>query len=410
MNSEQFLHQRDINLLADDGDKTGVGRLAFPDVDVARNIVEEQPFAVMIRNDSLGTDNVFSKTGERFADLFFGVLVDGFDTDGIEYFIRIMFPMVMMVVMVMMLVLIFPDMDAVAFGKSGIYIFVFMMVMVVLVLLILIMVVMMVFMFIFIVVMIVVMMVFMFLILIMIVVMMMFVFVLVIILIFAEILRESVGTSGHRIEDGLSAEFIPRCGDDAGIRIQFPDDGDIICKLLFGNALSTGENNACGSRNLIIEEFLEVPVIDLGTVAVHDGGVAGEFQSVHGFYCPQDIGEFSDTGRFNDDPFRLIGLNDLFEAFFKITLQCAADTSAVDFPDLNAGFLQKAAIDSDFTEFVFHKHDLLAREYFLDQFGDQCCFSGSEKAGYYINFCHDIPSFLRILYYRHPVKNRGNYA
>ena len=236
----------------------------------------------------------------------------------------------------------------------------------------------------------------MFFILIMVVIMMMFVFVLVVILILTEVLREAVGASGHRIEDGLSAEFIPRCGDDAGIRIQLPDDGNIICELLFGNALGAGENDACGSRNLIIEELLEVPVIDLGTVAVHNGGVAGEFQTIHGFYCPQDIGEFSDTGRFNDDPFRLIGLNDLSEAFLKITLQCAADTSAVDFPDLNAGFLQKAAVDSDLTEFVFHKHDLLARKYFLYQLGDQCCFSGSEEAGYNINFCHDIPSFLRI--------------
>ena len=89
MYSEQFFHESDINLLTDDGDEAGIGRSAFPDIDIARHIVEEQPLAVMIGHDSLGADNVLSETGQRFADLFFGIFVDGLDADGVKYFIRI---------------------------------------------------------------------------------------------------------------------------------------------------------------------------------------------------------------------------------------------------------------------------------------------------------------------------------
>ena len=132
-----------------------------------------------------------------------------------------MFAMVVMMVMVVMFMLVFTDIDAVAFGKTCVHILMFMVMMMVL-------------MFLLILVVIVVMMVFMFLfILIMVMMVMMFVFFLFFVLVFTETFREAVGASGHRIKDRLSAELIPRGGDDAGFRIQFPDDRNVIRQFVF---------------------------------------------------------------------------------------------------------------------------------------------------------------------------------
>ena len=233
-----------------------------------------------------------------------------------------------------------------------------------------------------------VMMVFMFLILILIVVMvMMFVFFFVF-LVFE--LGEAVAASVHRFIDRLAAELIPRGGDDSCVRIQGTDDFHIFRKLLRAYALGAGEDNACGGFDLIIEELLEVPVIDLAAVGVHHGGITGKFESVHGLNRAENIRKLADTGRFDDDPLRMIGFHNLPETFFKISLQGTADTPAVDFADLNAGFLQETAVDSDLAEFVLNKNDFLIGEYFFDKFGDQGCLSGTEKSRYNICFRHKI--------------------
>ena len=109
-------------------------------------------------------------------------------------------------------------------------------------------------------------------------------------------------------------------------------------------------------------------MVDLAAIAIYYCGIAGEFQSVNRLNSPQDIGEFSNAGRFDYDPFRIVSLHDLFQACLKVTFQGAADAAAVDFTDLNACFFQEAAINTDLTKFIFNEHDLLPRKYIFYQF------------------------------------------
>ena len=204
-------------------------------------------------------------------------------------------------------------------------------------------------------------------------------FVLFFVFLFAKF-REAAGAAAHRVIDRLSVQIVPGRGDDSCGAVQLTDDCDILCQLFLTHILCAGKNDTGRGCDLIIKEFLEVPVIDLAAVRVYDGGITCQLQPVNSSDSPKDIRELSDTGRFNDDPFRGIGIQYLFQTGLKIPFQGTADTAAVDFPDFNSGFLQKSAVDADFSEFIFYQYDFLACEHVLDQFGDQGCFAGSKKA------------------------------
>ena len=102
------------------------------------------------------------------------------------------------------------------------------------------------------------------------------------------------------------------------------------------------------------------------------------------------ITQLADTGGLNEYSVRMELIQHLFQSLAKVTYQTAADTAGIHLGDLNAGILQKTAVNGDFAEFVFNQHKLLACESFLDQLFDQSCLSGSQKTGKNIYFCHDF--------------------
>ncbi len=62
--------------------------------------------------------------------------------------------------------------------------------------------------------------------------------------------------------------------------------------------------------------------------------------------------------------------------------------------DLDAGILQKAAVNADLTEFVFNQHHLLALIGFLQQLLDQGGLAGAEKAGNNVDCGHNNYLFV----------------
>ena len=79
----------------------------------------------------------------------------------------------------------------------------------------------------------------------------------------------------------------------------------------------------------------------------------------------------------------------------------AADAAGVHLGDVDAGILQKAAVNADLAEFVFDQHNLFTLERFLDELFDQGRFACTQKAGENINFrylfCHgNIPFYLKV--------------
>ena len=60
----------------------------------------------------------------------------------------------------------------------------------------------------------------------------------------------------------------------------------------------------------------------------------------------------ADTGGLNDDAVRMELLLYLHKRFAEISDKRAADAAGIHLGNLDAGLLQKAAVDADFTEFV----------------------------------------------------------
>ena len=61
----------------------------------------------------------------------------------------------------------------------------------------------------------------------------------------------------------------------------------------------------------------------------------------------------------------MILMKDFLKGLFKITYQCAADTSGIHLADFNTGFLQETAVNTNFTKFILNQNDLLVRKDFL---------------------------------------------
>ncbi len=116
------------------------------------------------------------------------------------------------------------------------------------------------------------------------------------------------------------------------------NDIKILLDHSFIGHLCLGQDHAGRSSDLIIKEFFEVLVIDPASFRIHNSTVAVQFQSFDRLYDLQDIRELADTGWFDHDPVWMIFRYDLLQRCLEVSLQCAADASAVDFIDHNACF------------------------------------------------------------------------
>ena len=265
-----------------------------------------------------------------------------------------MFVMMVMMMVVMALMFFLTQMNAVAFGQTFVGLFTSFCIFMVM----------------------------MFFLFLMIMFMMVIMFIMVIVIIvfqFAQVFGEAVRCALHDIKHILSIQIIPWGGDDAGIRIEFMDDIAVCGNDSLRAHLGAGKDDGIGRDDLIIEELLEVLMIDLTALGIHNRAVAVDRKTFYALDDPEDIGQLADTGRFNDDSVRMVLVQYLVERGLEITLQRAADTAAIDFIDDNAGFIEKSAVNTDFTELIFYKDNLLSLEYIFNQFLNQRCFASAEK-------------------------------
>ena len=84
----------------------------------------------------------------------------------------------------------------------------------------------------------------------------------------------------------------------------------------------------------------------------------------------------------------MVLVNDLVQRAAEIAHQRAADAAGVHLRDLDAGLLQKAAVNTDLAELILDQDELLAVIGLLDHLFDQSRFARAEKAGININFRH----------------------
>ena len=169
-----------------------------------------------------------------------------------------------------------------------------------------------------------------------------------------------------------------------------PDQGYGSIQLGLGHRVGTGQDDGGSGFDLVIVELTKVLHIDLDLTGIADShGIAQSHIFVGDLlHSADNIGEFANTGGFDDDPVGIILCDDLLQGLAEVTHQRAADAAGVHLGDIDAGILQEAAVDADLAELIFDEHQLLACIGLLDHLFDEGSLAGSQKAGVNIDFCH----------------------
>ena len=85
----------------------------------------------------------------------------------------------------------------------------------------------------------------------------------------------------------------------------------------------------------------------------------------------------------------------VLQSLVEVAHQRTADAAGGHLGDLDAGFLQEAAVNVDLAKFVFDQHQLFALVGFRQQLFDECGLTGAQEAGDDVDFCHGISPFQK---------------
>ena len=185
----------------------------------------------------------------------------------------------------------------------------------------------------------------------------------------------------HSLQDLGSVNGGPVRRNDGRCRILLTQKRYTLIQLRLGDVCCPGKNNTAGVLDLVIIELAEVLHEDLALFRVHNCCKAVEHQFIvlDALDRADDIGQFSDAGRLDQDPFRSIGIEHLLKGFSEIADQAAADAPLAHLGDFDPRFTHESAVHTDFTELIFNQNKLLAFVSLSDQFLDQRRLSRAEK-------------------------------
>ncbi len=195
----------------------------------------------------------------------------------------------------------------------------------------------------------------------------------------------------HELKNLRAVQLFPGRGENVGGRVVSADFVHAFVQLFIRSAGGVAENDSACVFNLVVEKFAEVLHVHFTFVDIDNRGQridAGNVLQIGIMDRDGDIAELADARRL--DKYTVGGVigDNLFERLAEIADKAATDTAGVHFGDVHTGILQKSAVDADIAEFVFDKNQLFAAVGFGDKLFDQGCFSGAEKAGEYVDFCH----------------------
>ncbi len=332
---EKHFYRVFVDLGADDAELTGDVGAAVSNVSLARNIVEVDPFAVFPGNDALGAEDHAEVAAvelfEGSLDRSLGEGLRGLEADGIEDFICVVVALVIVVMVV-----------AAAGAVRAVVVVMMMFMFVVMIMVVL--------MLVFIVIM-------MMIVIVMVVMVVMFVF-------FCLEERSGHVICGERIFDRFSdlcaGELLPRCGDDLGVVVDLADQFDRGVELALGDVAGTGQDDGAGILDLVLVELLEVLQVDLALAGVDDGNCAADLGALDLLDSSNYIRELADAGWLDEDTVGGELVDDFLQRGAEVADQGAADAAGVHLGDLDAGFLQEAAVDADLSEFILDEDELLS--------------------------------------------------
>ena len=366
---------------------------AAADIDLAGDVVEVEPIAVLSIDNALRAENnavlgLVLKCGKDAAQRGLGELTRGLHAPAREHLVGVVVVVVMMpagadavlvvVVLMVMLVLVLV-LVVVVMAAVVVVVIVIMVVMVMLVLvLIVILVVMM-------------MAAAVVVVLVLIVVVMVMMVVLVLILVgmghvggagLGQQLGDEVALAIHDRDDLCAGQDGPVGGDDGGGGVLLCQQGDGGSDLLLTGVAGAAQDDAGRMADLVVIELTEVLHIHLDLVDIGHGDKAVQLHIQmlsHTLHSAGNIAQLAHTGGLNDDAVGVVLLHHLLQSGTEIAHQRAADAACVQLVDLDAGLLQEAAVDADLTELVFDQDHLLARKGFLDELLDQGRLAGTSS-------------------------------
>ena len=212
-------------------------------------------------------------------------------------------------------------------------------------------------------------------------------------------LRRDGRLAFQRLDQLLARQLAPRGGDDGGNGIMLPQHGNGRVQLALGDGIGTGQDDGGGGFDLVVVELAEVLHIHLDLARVgHGHGVAqGDIVVRHLAHGGDDVGQLANAGWLDENAVGMVLGDDLLQCLAEIAHQGAADAAGVHLGDVDAGILQKAAVNADLAELVLDQHQPLPLVAFSDHLFDQGRLARAEKAGENINFCHKKHLLYKIL-------------
>ena len=196
--------------------------------------------------------------------------------------------------------------------------------------------------------------------------------------------------SCHSFSQLRAGQLIPGRGYNGSICIMLAEHCQCVVQLLLSNRIGTGQDYGRSCGNLVNIELAKILQVNLHLTRIHNRHSIAQCHFIigHLVHGSNYIRQLADAGGFDDDPVRIVLGNHLFQRLAEITHQAAANASGIHFCDVDTGILQKAAVDADLTKFIFDQHQLLPLIAFGNHLFDQRGFTGAQKAGINVDFCH----------------------
>ena len=198
-----------------------------------------------------------------------------------------------------------------------------------------------------------------------------------------KLLLQRRGVLLHDLQELGAVDLVFRRRDDGRLRVESPDLFHSLLHFGIIRNVCTAQDDSSSRLHLVSIELAKVLQVHFAFLYIHHCGGAVQHHvriCLHALNRFLDVGELSDSGWLNEDPVRMVGVNDLFQRSAKVPHKGAADTSGIHFPDLYSGLLEEASVDADLTELVLNEHDLLSLKSLFQQLLDERRLAGSQKA------------------------------
>ena len=187
-----------------------------------------------------------------------------------------------------------------------------------------------------------------------------------------------------------AVQLVPGGGDYDGGGVVLAEHCDALLQLALAHALGAAEDDGAGVFHLVAPELAEVLHIHPRARGVHHGGEAAgdEVAVAEILHGADDVAELADAAGLDEHAVRVVFGLDLLKGLGEVAHEAAADAAGAHLAYLDAGLLQKAAVNGYLAELVLYQHELFALIGLGDELLDERGLASAQKAGEYVDPGH----------------------